>query len=57
MEYSEFMQRFMKMAKECTGDSEAIVTVTNSGGQSCSQRFFVVEGNTCDLQRQACTAS
>ncbi len=46
MEYSEFMQRFMKMAKECAGDSEAIVTVTNSGGQSCSQRFFVVEGNT-----------
>lgn len=46
MERQEFMERFMKMAKECSGDGEAIVTVTNSGGQSCSQRFFVVEGNT-----------
>ena len=46
MEYNEFMERFMRMAKECAGDSEAIVTVTNSDGQSCSERFYFVEGNT-----------
>lgn len=46
MEREEFMERFMKMVKECAGDSEAIMTITNSGGQSCSQHLYRVEGNT-----------
>ncbi len=46
MEREEFMERFMKMAKECADGGEAIVTVTNSGGQSCSQGVYRVDGNT-----------
>ena len=46
MEREEFMRRFMTMAKDCADGGEAVVTVTNSGGQSCSQHFYVVEGNT-----------
>lgn len=53
MEREEFMQRFMTMAKECAGDSEAIVTVTNSGGQSCSQGLYLIEGNTITSNNEA----
>ncbi len=46
MERAEFMERFMKMIAECVENSDVIVTVTNSGGQSCSQGIYKVEGNS-----------
>lgn len=48
MEYNEFMERMMIMVKESAKDCEAVLVVTNSGGQSCSEGLYIIEGDTIE---------
>ena len=45
MEQVEFMERMMTMVKETSPKGEVVLVVKNSGGQSCSERLYLIDGN------------